>query len=276
MPGGMALDVDRDRQAGDMTGRGLDENIERRSSAAEAHWADAEGVDSFEQPGFHISVKRVGIALPDRAQESAFGEDGAGLEISADSDAGYNWGTGFSPAVTDGFQDEPFHAVASFAGREHGEAAHVLASAAFWAEPDTQLVSRDRAEMDNRWSIIAGIHPPERVADDGETQRSIAVSAADGFLESRLDSGSVNPDIFALIDEKHGDSGVLAEGETVFERDPGVFDDLAEDSRGWLGGFAFARRVYGREHIGGKPVIGLDDEPRDDFGYGFKWDCFHN
>ena len=83
----MAADVHGGGQSRDMGGRGLDIDAQRRGFAAEALRSDTQGVDALEQRALHIGVKRIRVALGNRAAKRFFSKVGAILEIAAEAHA---------------------------------------------------------------------------------------------------------------------------------------------------------------------------------------------
>ena len=61
MPGTVAVQVDCHRHTGDMGGKNLDINCQRRHPATVSHWSDTQVIDSLQNLPFQLSNLGVGI-----------------------------------------------------------------------------------------------------------------------------------------------------------------------------------------------------------------------
>ena len=72
------------------------------------------------------------------------------LERTADTDANHNRRAGVRSGQLRRLDDEVDHPFASVGGREHFEAAHVLATAALGEQLQPQLVTGEQIQVNNR------------------------------------------------------------------------------------------------------------------------------
>src|SRR5437588_11705712 len=84
---GVAVEVDRDREAGDVGRVALDVHRERGHPSPESGRADAEIVDPAEQVGLDFGEPRVGVGLAHRPEERALAQERRLLERPAHADA---------------------------------------------------------------------------------------------------------------------------------------------------------------------------------------------
>ena len=110
--------------------------------------ADVECVYFAEQVFFHLCVELVGMVIADVAEQSFFADGAALLEVAADADSDYEWGTSVCSGLFD-YAGYPVDYLRFFSGGvEHLELALVFAASAFGHDGDVELVGVIAAVMD--------------------------------------------------------------------------------------------------------------------------------
>ena len=94
MSGHVAVDVDGNRQAGNVSGEFFDVDSQGSGLAAKALRTDAEGIDLLQHFLLQLSVERLGVAAVGRTHQSLLCQISSLVEGAADTDANHDGGAG--------------------------------------------------------------------------------------------------------------------------------------------------------------------------------------
>ena len=115
------------------------------------------------------------------------------------------------------------------------QGAHVVAARALDQHREFQAVARDGFVVDDGRGVVARVRPVYGAPDDGFSQVALLVAPADALVYGGPDLTARDPDFAPQLDEEHGVSRVLAEGDAPLAGDLGVlqeaFDHLAPELR---------------------------------------------
>ena len=141
----VAVEVDGDREGGDVGRVALDVHRERRLGAAVARRADAGSVDLLQKLPLDPGYLRVGVGLAGGAGERLFGELGRLLERAADADADGQGRARVRTGLLYGLHDKALRRGQALGRSEHLQRAHVVAPGALDEQRDLQPVSGQRS-----------------------------------------------------------------------------------------------------------------------------------
>src|SRR5215203_6100428 len=125
---GVAVEVDGDREGGDVGWEALDMDREGRLRAAVSGWSDASGVDPIQQFALDSGELWVGVWLARRARERLLGQQRGLLERAPDTDPDGERRARVGARLLYRVDDELLHRREAFCGGEHLQGAHVVAA----------------------------------------------------------------------------------------------------------------------------------------------------
>ena len=147
-----------------MAGGGFHVHGECGDRAAEAGGADAEGVDAAQEFGFQFGVRGVGVRLAEGAQQRVFREQRTAFEVAADAHADDERRAGVDTLGGNALGDELSTPSRPSAGLS------ICSALAFSLPPPfgssvRRSGRRGPVQVDDRRSVIAGIHTAQGVRD---------------------------------------------------------------------------------------------------------------
>jgi hypothetical protein len=112
--------------------------------------------------------------------------------------------------------------------RQHDGAAHVLSAAAFREDRQADPVAGGDIKMDQRRRVVAGVLAAEGVGDDGPSQVSIGVPAANPRFDRVVQGAAGDVRVLSQFDEHDGGAGVLTDRDDFPSGQAVVLEDLGQ------------------------------------------------
>lgn len=259
--GRAALEVDRHRQAGDVTGERLDVHRQRGDAPAEPLRADPQAVDRLQQLGLQLGRLGVGVHAADLSQQRPLGQPAHRVEGAADADADDHRRAGVGPRQLHRLQHEALDPLAAVGRGQHGQPAHVLGPAAFGQQRQPEAVARHQPGVDDRRGVVAGVAPGgEGPLDHRLAQVADVVGLAHPAVDRLLEGAADDVHVLADVGEDDDGAGVLAHRHAVALGDGDVLQELLEHLAPERGDLALASQGEGAADVLAQHVVGLEAE----------------
>ena len=140
---GMALDIDRYWQTGDVAGDHINMNGQGGRPSAISRGSDPQVIDPAEDIGLYLCQFRIGMSAPDRAQEGLLGDGGCLIKGTADPNTNDDGGTWVRPRLLYLLNHKLLDPLKPRRRSQHLHPAHVLTATPLREDNNFNFVPRD-------------------------------------------------------------------------------------------------------------------------------------
>ena len=241
-----------------MGGIGLDGHGQGGGGAAQALWANAQGVHPLQHPGLHIRVIWVGAGLVQGPQQGPLGQLGRQVGGPAQTHAHHDRRAGIGARPVHRLHDEVLHVPLGGRGREHLQGCHILAAKALGGHGDGHLVPRGQARIEDGRGIVVGIAPPQGIGHHRKAQVPLHIAPGHAGVDRLLQGAAGQVAVLAPVHKNHRHSRVLADGQAPLGRKGKILLQVAQNRRPYRGALLSPGLPDGLAYVSGQLRISLD------------------
>ena len=179
MPGAVALQINRYRQAGNMSRPDLGMHRQGSSASTQTQRPDAQAVHTRQKLFFKVSNFRVRVWLAYLAQQCLLCQQHGSVSSSPYAQTDNQGGAGIGTSLINGSLHQFNDTFLTISGLQHSQLTHILGTSTFGHATNLNLVTGYYFSIDYRGSIIVSVFPGrERLDNHGFTEIALSVALA--------------------------------------------------------------------------------------------------